>query len=72
MQTAPMGQSGEAISEVDARTSCASILANVIVFEMVEGLVLVDAGLRNCFGSIRWLCTVVFTHGHVDHTFGLN
>lgn len=55
-------------------------MANVALFETDEGLLLVDAG---CAGdgpallravrrvSERPLHTVVFTHGHVDHAFGL-
>ncbi|MDI3404072.1 alkyl sulfatase dimerization domain-containing protein [Streptomyces cavernicola] len=55
-------------------------MANVALFETDEGLLLVDAG---CAGdgpallqavrhiSQRPLHTVVFTHGHVDHAFGL-
>lgn len=54
--------------------------ANVAAFETDEGLLLVDAGLRvmgpAIFAAIRArtqvrLHTVVFTHGHVDHAFGL-
>jgi glyoxylase-like metal-dependent hydrolase (beta-lactamase superfamily II) len=55
--------------------------ANVAVFETDEGLLLVDAGLRvmgpAIYAAIRArtqarLHTVVFTHGHVDHAFGLD
>ena len=54
--------------------------ANVIAFETGEGLVLVDTGgflltdhvhtqLRAW--SERPLHTAIFTHGHVDHVFGV-
>ncbi|MDI3390305.1 alkyl sulfatase dimerization domain-containing protein [Streptomyces sp. B-S-A8] len=55
-------------------------MANVALFETDEGLLLVDAG---CAGdgpallqTVRRISrlplhTVVFTHGHVDHAFGL-
>lgn len=55
--------------------------ANVAAFETDEGLLLVDAGLRvmgpAIYAAIRArtqtrLHTVVFTHGHVDHAFGLD
>ncbi len=47
MQISPLGQSGEAILEVAEKAWCVSILANATAFETDEGLVLVDAGLRN-------------------------
>lgn len=81
MMTSPLGQSGEAISEVAEKTWFVSILANVIVFETDEGLVLVDAGLRNFAPRMAELLrqrttapvhTVIYTHGHVDHAFGLD
>ena len=55
-------------------------MVNVAVFETAEGLVLVDCG---CAGdgpallravrtvSSKPLHTVIFTHGHIDHAFGL-
>ena len=55
--------------------------ANVAALETDDGLLLVDAGLRvmgpAIYASIRArtqapLHTVVFTHGHVDHAFGLD
>ena len=55
--------------------------ANVAAFETDEGLLLIDAGMRvmgpAIYASIRArsqlpLNTVVFTHGHVDHAFGLD
>ena len=53
---------------------------NVAAFATADGLVLVDAGLagdaRRIHAAVRSvtdlpLHTVVFTHGHVDHAFGL-
>jgi alkyl sulfatase BDS1-like metallo-beta-lactamase superfamily hydrolase len=54
--------------------------ANVIAFQTADGLVLVDTGLlltaRSMFDAVRaWsadpLRYAVFTHGHVDHVFGV-
>ncbi|MBX3189979.1 MAG: MBL fold metallo-hydrolase [Labilithrix sp.] len=63
------------------RTWFVPAFANVAVFETDEGLLLVDVGMR-AFGpkihaSVREktqapLHTVVYTHGHVDHAFGLD
>ena len=53
---------------------------NVAVFETDEGLVMVDAGFAADSAAIHEavrtvtsapLQTVVFTHGHIDHAFGL-
>ena len=63
------------------RTWFVPSFANVTAFETDEGLLLVDAGLRvmgpAIYASIRArsqvpLHTVVFTHGHLDHAFGLD
>jgi glyoxylase-like metal-dependent hydrolase (beta-lactamase superfamily II) len=54
--------------------------ANVIAFQTADGLVLVDTGLQQTaqamFNAVRaWSADpvryAVFTHGHVDHVFGL-
>ncbi len=54
--------------------------ANVVAFDTVEGLVLIDSGIAQQAAAIHqriraWstkpLHTVVFTHGHVDHVFGV-
>jgi glyoxylase-like metal-dependent hydrolase (beta-lactamase superfamily II) len=80
MQMSPLGQSGEAFSEIAEKTWFISILANVTAFETDDGLVLVDAGLRNFAPRMAELLrqrttdpvhTVIYTHGHVDHAFGL-
>jgi glyoxylase-like metal-dependent hydrolase (beta-lactamase superfamily II) len=53
---------------------------NLVAFETSEGLLLVDTGMEEAgeavFKEIRKqtdapLHTVVFTHGHLDHAFGL-
>jgi glyoxylase-like metal-dependent hydrolase (beta-lactamase superfamily II) len=81
MQTSPLGQSGESFAEVAEKTWCVSILANITAFETDEGLVLVDAGLRNFAPRMAELLrqrtkapvhTAIYTHGHVDHAFGLD
>lgn len=68
-------------SQAAPRTWFVPAFANVTAFETDDGLLLVDAGLRvvgpAIFASIRArtsapLHTVVFTHGHVDHAFGLD
>lgn len=72
---------GGAVEKVADRTWFVPAFANVAVFETSEGLVLVDAGLRvagpGIHAAVRSetqapLHTVVFTHGHVDHAFGLD
>jgi len=66
--------------EVAERTWFASLLSGVTAFETDEGLVLVDTGTKD-FGphlakEIREATgvpvhTAIYTHGHVDHAFGL-
>lgn len=55
-------------------------LVNVFVLETDDGLVMIDCGMRTdadtVYGAVRGrfdapLHTVVFTHGHLDHAFGL-
>ncbi len=67
--------------EVAPRTFFVPAFANASVLETDEGLLLVDAGLKamgpHIHGQARALTeaplhTVVFTHGHVDHTLGLD
>jgi alkyl sulfatase BDS1-like metallo-beta-lactamase superfamily hydrolase len=71
--------SGEAI-EVRPKTFFLASFGNVSAFETTEGLLMVDTGLRQFAASnhdalrkltTAWLHTAVFTHGHVDHAFGL-
>jgi len=54
--------------------------ANVVAFDTAEGLLLIDSGTAEQAAAIHqriraWsakpLHTVLFTHGHVDHVFGL-
>ncbi|MFO0553835.1 MAG: alkyl sulfatase dimerization domain-containing protein [Polyangiaceae bacterium] len=69
-----------AVEEIAERTACVSSFANVLVVDTDEGLVLVDPGsfvfaklsreLVRRF-SERPLHTAVYTHGHVDHVFGV-
>lgn len=66
--------------EVAERTWFASLLSGVTAFETDDGLVLVDTGTKD-FGphlakEIREATdapvhTAIYTHGHVDHAFGL-
>ncbi len=71
---------GNEIAEVAPRTGFVQSFANVAAFATDDGLVLVDTGsmflaprvhetLRTWNGS--FLNTAVFTHGHVDHVFGV-
>jgi alkyl sulfatase BDS1-like metallo-beta-lactamase superfamily hydrolase len=55
--------------------------SNTILFETDDGLVMVDPGLRNRsetrFEAVRAaldapLHTAIYTHGHVDHVFGVD
>jgi glyoxylase-like metal-dependent hydrolase (beta-lactamase superfamily II) len=72
-------QSSEA-QEVAPRTFFVSVFSGVIAFETDEGLVLVDTGVQMLapiiHAAIRAktkapLHTVIYTHGHIDHAFGL-
>ena len=78
-RVSPMNHSGE-IAEVAARTAFVPSFGNVSAFDTDEGLVLIDTGSRFFASSVhelirgysqRPLTTAVFTHGHVDHVFGL-
>ena len=66
--------------EVAERTWFASVFSGCTGFETDDGLVLVDSGLLQLGGKLAALLrqktgapvhTAVFTHGHVDHAFGL-
>lgn len=67
--------------EVAPRTWFSSLLSGVTAFETDEGLVLVDTG-TTAFGphlakEIRQATTApvhtaIYTHGHIDHAFGLS
>jgi glyoxylase-like metal-dependent hydrolase (beta-lactamase superfamily II) len=52
-----------------------------VIFQTDDGLVMVDPGVRNrserCFEAVREqldapLHTAIYTHGHVDHVFGVD
>jgi alkyl sulfatase BDS1-like metallo-beta-lactamase superfamily hydrolase len=73
---APMGVAGPVADGVAVVPG----FANVIVFQTADGLVLVDTGLHQTaqamFDAVRaWSADpvryAVFTHGHVDHVFGM-
>jgi alkyl sulfatase BDS1-like metallo-beta-lactamase superfamily hydrolase len=75
----PVGYFGE-LTEVPGGGAFLPGFANVSAFETSEGLVMFDTGsfatAQMVHDAIRgWtescLHTVVFTHGHVDHVFGL-
>lgn len=66
--------------EVAERTWFVSTMGGVTAFETDEGLVMVDAGMRNFAPQMAKelrkhtsapVHTVIYTHGHVDHAFGL-
>ena len=53
---------------------------NLVAFETSDGLVLVDTGMKEAGEAVHReirkqtdlpLHTVIFTHGHLDHAFGL-
>ena len=78
-KVSPMNHSGE-IAEVAGRTAFVPSFGNVSAFATDEGLVLIDTGSRFFAADVhrlvrgyssRPLNTAVFTHGHVDHVFGL-
>src|SRR5438034_9060236 len=68
------------LEEIAPRTAFVSSFANVTALDTDEGMVLVDTGgwhlAPMVFGSLRsWsqrqVHTAVYTHGHVDHVFGI-
>ncbi|HEX5096885.1 MAG TPA: alkyl sulfatase dimerization domain-containing protein [Acidimicrobiia bacterium] len=75
----PFASSGE-LAEVAPRTAFVDAFANSAVFDTDDGLVVVDtSGVFHAKGVHetvrRWsanrLDTAVFTHGHIDHVFGV-
>ena len=75
----PVGYFGE-LTEVPGGGAFLPGFANVSAFETSEGLVMFDTGsfataqmVHEAFRGWSESClhTVVFTHGHVDHVFGL-
>jgi len=78
-KVSPMNHTGE-VAEVAPRTAFIPSFGNVSAFDTDDGLVLIDTGSRFFAESVhalvrgysdRRLNTAVFTHGHVDHVFGL-
>lgn len=76
----PEGGPRGAVSQLGERIAVVPHFANMIVFHTEDGLVLVDTGLRltaqTMFEAVRgWsrepVRYAVFTHGHIDHVFGL-
>ena len=66
--------------EVAERTWFSSMLSGATAFDTDDGVVLVDAGTTilapHIAGEIRQMTsapihTAIFTHGHVDHAYGL-
>ncbi|MSP26447.1 MAG: MBL fold metallo-hydrolase [Myxococcales bacterium] len=66
--------------QVAERTFFASMFSGVTAFETDEGLVLVDTGMARLAPGLAALLrqvtpapvhTVIYSHGHVDHAFGL-
>jgi alkyl sulfatase BDS1-like metallo-beta-lactamase superfamily hydrolase len=75
----PLRHLGE-IAEIDEHTGFVASFANVSAFGTSDGLVLIDTGSSLLSGAARdtlrgWtdqpLHTAVFTHGHIDHCFGV-
>jgi alkyl sulfatase BDS1-like metallo-beta-lactamase superfamily hydrolase len=69
------------VEPVAARTTFVSSFANATAFETDEGLVLVDTGSFVLAQQVQRLVrgvtraplhTAVYTHGHVDHCFGVD
>ncbi len=75
----PLGGSAE-LTEVGPGAAFVNALANVSAFSTPDGLVLVDTGSEFMAGLVHqslraWnpdrLHTAVYSHGHVDHVFGV-
>src|SRR2546425_7137928 len=75
----PFAPSGE-LAEVADRTAFVASFANVSAFGTGEGLVLVDTGSQIFAKSVHerirgWsserVHTAIYSHGHIDHVFGV-
>ncbi|HUA94565.1 MAG TPA: alkyl sulfatase dimerization domain-containing protein [Acidimicrobiales bacterium] len=75
----PVGFQG-GLTEIDTGVAFVSSFANVSAIDTHDGLVLVDTGAsfvaRTVYDTVRaWspqrLNTAVFSHGHIDHVFGV-
>jgi glyoxylase-like metal-dependent hydrolase (beta-lactamase superfamily II) len=81
MMIFPSDNLEQLVTEVAEKTWYLSLLAGITVFETDDGLVMVDTGLRNFSQHMAKelrnytsapVHTVIYTHGHVDHAFGLD
>ena len=76
----PSQEWGQVVQQIADRAWYVSMAVGVTAFETDDGLVLVDAGLHNFSQQMSKALrehtsapvhTVIYTHGHVDHAFGL-
>lgn len=76
----PFDQSGE-LAEISPTTAFVAAFANAAAFHTEDGLVVIDTSSPFMCGKVHealrsWspdrLDTAVFTHGHVDHCFGVD
>jgi alkyl sulfatase BDS1-like metallo-beta-lactamase superfamily hydrolase len=75
----PLGMTGQ-LTEITEGVAFVASFARVSAFDTEDGLLLVDTGHALAAGSIheqirRWspqrLNTAVYSHGHIDHVFGV-
>jgi len=68
------------VAEVAPRTAFTASFGNISAFDTDDGLLLVDTGNQIMAASnhekvrswtTAYLSTAIFTHGHIDHVFGL-
>src|SRR5579863_3107042 len=80
VDTHPVGGFFGGLAEVDAGVAFVPSFANVSAFATGDGLVLVDTGSSFVAGAVHdavkaWapqrLHTAVYSHGHLDHVFGV-
>src|SRR5579872_5395222 len=80
VDTHPVGGFFGGLAEVDTGVAFVPSFANVSAFATDEGLVLVDTGSSFVASTVHdavhaWspqrLHTAVYSHGHVDHVFGV-
>ena len=76
----PLAAALQQLEEVDPGVAFVSSFANVTAFDTPAGLVLVDVGSHLFANTVHelvhgWsshaLHTAIYTHGHVDHVFGV-
>ncbi len=76
----PLVAALQQLEEVDAGVAFVSSFANVTAFDTPAGLVLIDVGSHLFADQVydllrRWsprpVHSIVYTHGHVDHVFGV-